>query len=128
MSNISGIWVTVQCCQQQPALMAAVASLRLSEWVTELAAANQLFEEVFLETTQGMALAPGKTFSQLRPQAHEAWYELCHQLNAHALVYRDTGIYTQAIEHMNGLLESYRVLAAGRRRGRKGVMKEGMIG
>jgi hypothetical protein len=108
--------------------MAAVASLGLSEWVTELAVANQLFEDVFLETTRECALAPGETFSQLRPQAHAAWYALCHHLNAHALVYSDKGRYTQAIEHMNGLLESYRVLAAGRRRGRKVVMKEEMIG
>jgi hypothetical protein len=108
--------------------MAAVASLGLTEWVAELAAANQLFEEAFLETTGEIALASGETFSQLRPQAHEAWYALCHQLNAHALVYRDTGRNTQAIEHMNGLLESYRVWAAGRRRGRKVVMKEDMIG
>jgi hypothetical protein len=108
--------------------MAAVASLGLSEWVTELAAANQLFEEAFLETTGECALAPGETFSQLRPQAQEAWYELCHHLNALAQVYRDTGRYTQAIEYMNGLMESYRVLAAGRRRGRKGVMKEEITG
>jgi hypothetical protein len=103
----------IQVCTSEPRLVEALQGLQLTEWLKKLQEANQQYAAVFLQTIMDGAEAPADNFSQIRPQAQEAWYGVCRQLNAYARVYPET--YGVMVEGFNGMLEGYRVIAAKRR-------------
>jgi hypothetical protein len=103
----------IQACTGEPRLVAALQVLQISDWFQKLQEANQQFAAGFMDAILEKTAAPTDTFSQIRPPAQEAWYEVCRQLNAYAKVYPET--YGAMVEGFNGMLEGYRVIAAKRR-------------
>lgn len=104
----------------KPELKAALATLKLTEWVDELEATNIAFNTKFIQRAQ----ATGEntftnTLKNKRIDAAQAWYKLRDAIMSKYTVAEndetDTSMYVTTINSINAVIDKYNVLLAARR-------------
>jgi len=98
-----------------PELTASLAMLGLTEWVTELKTANQLYDQVYLERVEEYAAVSPETMRGKRAETVVAYYELRKFLDANEVLRHDS-VYEKTINKLNALIESYNLLITKRRK------------
>jgi hypothetical protein len=95
--------------ETDPELIAAVATLGLTSWVTELKTANQQFDLKSLDRVFEYGAANPDTMKGKREEAVMAYYELRKFIDANAVIHPGAGS-EKAINDLNALIEQYNVL------------------
>jgi hypothetical protein len=98
----------------KPNLSAAIATLQLLDWVTELDTANQAFNQKYLQRTQELAAASADTMRAKRSEAANAYYDLRNNLDAYFTITKGAGPFATAINEVNALIDQYNKLITGR--------------
>lgn len=102
-------------CKARPELAAAVAALQVGGWLTEIEAANNAFNALYLARTENEG--DTATDSQLkaeRVKAYGLWYDLRNHLVAHATISEKAEPYNKAVNRLNALIAQYNGLLAAR--------------
>ncbi len=98
----------------KPNLSAAVATLQLIDWVTELDTANQAFNQKYLARTQEAATASTDTMKAKRLEAANAYYDLRNNLDAYFTITKGAEPFATTINQLNALIDQYNKLITGR--------------
>ena len=109
-STIKGI---VNDWETKPELTGAIAKLGLTAWVTELKAANLLYEQKYLERTQEYGAANPDTLKSKREETMSAYYELRKFLDANFVLHHSVA-YEKLINELNALIAQYITLLNSR--------------
>ncbi len=99
--------------QANAAIVSDVATLGLTDWVAELAEANQAFDAAYVARSQEMAGDSSQVIA-LRATAQEKWEALSAHLTAHATL-TPSELYTKTIAELNSLIDDYKNATAGRK-------------
>ncbi len=104
-----GSWST------QPELSAAVDALQLGAWTTELAQANDSFDELsLLRTREGAAKSP-VTMKEQRMDAGRHYFALRDTVNAHYTISGGAEPFVSLESRLNALIGQYKMLLAVRK-------------
>jgi hypothetical protein len=87
-------------------LVAAVTTLNISSWVTELATANQTFNDRFLARISESAANPAMSFTNMRESSTNVYRELLAHMEAHAVL-QNNAIYQTLLNEVNELTNHY---------------------
>jgi len=91
----------------------AVERLNLTNWMTELETANQLFNQKYLARTNDYAAKPIGSLTELRSDTTQAYSNLTAHLVAHATL-TPLPAYTKLIAALDSLTEQYNRLVNSR--------------
>jgi len=105
----------VQEIDVKPALSGAVTALQLSQWVAELEAANEAFDEQYLARNTEMSTASNDNLRNRRLEAAEAYSRLVELIGAYYVVQRGAEPFAAAVAELNTLIGQYNVLLGVRR-------------
>lgn len=95
-------------------LLAAIATLGLEDWMAELKAANEAFNQRYLDRTETYAkLNTQQRLPELRTQLTEAYRTLADHITAHATL-TPSEVYTAIIGDLNALTRQYNELVTER--------------
>ncbi len=97
-------------------LAAAIAALKLENWVTELQTANQLFNDMYLNRTSSYAAKPTGSLTELRVITSKAYTELVAHITAHSTLTPSDG-YTKLTGELNSLTDQYNKMVNNRSSG-----------
>ncbi|NEW81484.1 MAG: hypothetical protein GZ094_03855 [Mariniphaga sp.] len=92
--------------ETKPELTAAITLLGLTAWVAELKAANQLFEQKYLERTEEYGAANPDTLKSKREETVLAYYELRKFIDANSVL-NPSAAYEKLINALNALIDQY---------------------
>jgi Family of unknown function (DUF6261) len=87
-------------------LAAAVTTLQLDSWITELKTANQLFDTTYINRTGSYASKPDGNLTELRLVTTKVYNELMAHITAHFTL-TPSDAYTKLIGELNSLTEQY---------------------
>lgn len=90
-----------------PGLVAAVSTLGLESWLTELTVANGQFGTQYLVRTRDTSGGSTETLRRKREATAEAWYALNDRPNAHNIINDGAAPYADTFRYINGLMEYY---------------------
>ena len=105
-AETSTIASIIQKWESDANLTAALTRLDLIAWVAELKAANNLFEERYIDRIKEDAEAPEQRTIELRKQIIQSYRTLLAHLQAHATLSTDNS-YDPVINQTNQLIEQY---------------------
>ena len=97
----------------KPTLTQAVNDLNLQDWVTELEAANVLFDQKYLARTQEYGSASPENILSKREETNQAFYTLKSFLESFSVV-QPSAANTKVINEINALAEQYNTLLNNR--------------
>lgn len=103
ITNMLNEWTT------SSTLAAAVTTLNLGAWTTELKTANNLFNERYLQRVDEKASAPQINSFQARKKAIASYRQLIQQIEARATLAEDQ-TYNSLINSLNALIDKYNTL------------------
>jgi hypothetical protein len=103
----------IQKWEADAELTAALTTLGLIAWVAELKAANNLFEERYLDRLKDDANNPEEKTFELRKEIILSYRTLLAHLQAHATISTDNS-YDTVVQQINQLIEQYNKLVAAR--------------
>lgn len=108
----------------KPELTAAVTTLSLGRWKTELEAANNAFDAKYVDRSVDKGLANLDKVKAKRAEINQVYYELRDALNARYTINKKTQPepFLTAINALNGLIKDYNDLLA-----RRGYVGEGVV-
>lgn len=98
----------------QPKLTAALTTLNLISWKTELETANNAFATKYLTRTQQLGAANPDSIRNKRVEAINAYYALRDRIDAFFTVNEGAAPYSKAVNELNALITQYNTLLAGR--------------
>lgn len=98
----------------QPKLTAALTTLNLMSWKTELETANNAFATKYLTRTQQLGAANPDSIPNKRIEAINAYYTLRDRIDAFFTVNEGAVPYSKAVNELNALITQYNTLLAGR--------------
>jgi Family of unknown function (DUF6261) len=90
-------------------------TLGIADWVTEMERVNQLFNQTYLARNQAEGLDTSEAIKAIRTIADVHYYELRNVLEAHYLISKKAANYTQCLNEINALTDSYITLLNGRK-------------
>lgn len=96
----------------KPDLKAAIATLGLDKWKTELEAANTAFDTRYVDRSVATGTADADRVYEKRPAINEAYNELREMLDAWYIVKKKTDPWATAIAAVNGVIKDYNELLA----------------
>lgn len=97
----------------EPELVSAITTLRLKEWVDELATANRLFTELFIARSGTNAAKPDGNLENQRVVCIEQYDTLARHITAHSTL-TPSAEYDKLIKELNDITEGYNALVAKR--------------
>jgi Family of unknown function (DUF6261) len=97
-------------------LAAALSTLQLNSWVTELNEANQRFNTTYLSRTNSYASKPDGSLTELRVVTAKAYGDLVAHITAHFTL-TPSDSYTKLIGELNSLSEQYNKMVVNRSSG-----------
>ena len=109
-STIAGI---IQKWENNTGLTTALTTLSLTAWVSELKAANNLFEQRYIARIKDDADSPEEKTIELRKDIILSYRTLLAHLQAHATISNDNA-YDVVIQQINQLIEQYNKLVTTR--------------
>lgn len=95
---------------RQPNLQAAVATLNLGSWLSELEAANTLFADRYLARAEESGRATPESIRLRRETTNTVYYALRDRLNAFWVIQEGAEPYGSTIQFINGLATYYNSL------------------
>lgn len=112
----------VEDFETNPNVVSAIAQLQATAWVTELNAANEAFDTMYLERTKETSTKPGQSLSNRRRQAVEVLNTFLATVEATQRIMPKPGL-PELIAQINTLFDEYNQLLATRA-GRRGSNPE----
>ena len=98
----------------KPELVAAVAALGLTAWVTELDAANKAFEAKFLERNKQQGATPTDKLKEKRLEVTAAYSKLIARLNSYYDINEGADPFGKVTRELNVLIEKFSSLVTSR--------------
>lgn len=96
-------------------LIAEVAKVPLlTNWITELKTANDLFDNKYLERTVEIGAANPDTIKAKRIEGYDAYYKLRDLLVSHYIVTDGAEPYASVINSINALIDQYKLIITQR--------------
>ena len=96
-------------------LVAAVATLGLDTWFTELKTANDLLDAKYIERTVELGGANPNTIKDKRNDANNVYYALRDMLQGQATVDKGaTAVFATTINQINVLIDQYNLILTNR--------------
>lgn len=93
---------------EDAALAAAVATLHLGDWVAELSAAHDAFDEKYMQRTAELAETCTPTnIKDLRVQANKRWYALREKISAYHIINDGSEPWASLVARLNALIAQY---------------------
>lgn len=108
ISSIAGDW------KNKPELQAAVSSLQVGDWLTELEQANTAFNTRYISRTQEIGAISPDSIKQKRVNVANAYYALRDHIDAYFTINQGAEPFAKAGNEINALVDQYNALLAGR--------------
>ncbi|MBI2282354.1 MAG: hypothetical protein HYU71_01440 [Bacteroidetes bacterium] len=108
ISSIVGDW------KNKPELQAAMVSLQVGDWLTELEQANTAFNTRYISRTQEIGAASPDNIKQKRVNVANAYYALRNHVDAYFTINQGAEPFAKACNEINALVDQYNALLAGR--------------
>jgi hypothetical protein len=99
----------------KPKLADAASVLGLTNWISELAAANTEFNNKYLARTQEMGSANTDSIKELRQVANQKYYELRDMIDGYYITKKKADPWKKTINELNALIDQYNQLLANRK-------------
>jgi hypothetical protein len=116
-SETATIRSIVEDWTNKPELAAAITTLNLGGWKTELEAVNTSFNTKYLARTQEFGAVSADTIKTKRQEAINAFYKLRNNINAHFILQDGAEPYNKVTNELNALIDQYNKLLAARQGG-----------
>jgi hypothetical protein len=97
----------------KPELTEAMGLLKLNDWKDELAVANKLFNEKYLQRTQQYGAATDETISSEKAETNQLYYTLRDNIMARATI-NNTPAHEKTVSEINALIDQYNRLIDAR--------------
>ncbi len=104
----------VSDCTTKPAVIAAIKELGMEDWVAELQAANNLLAQNYVDRSVELGNNNAGSIKDKRLEANTLYYALRDMLQAQATVAKNAVPYPQVINSLNGSIDRYNLILAGR--------------
>ncbi len=104
----------VSDCTTKPAVIFAIRELGMEDWVAELEAANNLLAQNYVDRSVELGNNNPGSIKDKRLEANALYYALRDMLQAQAIVSKNAAPYPQVINSLNGSIERYNLILAGR--------------
>jgi len=101
--------------ETKPELAAAIVALQLTNWKTQLAAANTAFSAKYIERTQELGAASPEKLKEKRQEAADAYMELRDMLGSYSNINKKRPPFGKTVNELNALIEQYNNLLASRK-------------
>lgn len=108
ISSIVGDW------KNKAELQAAITTLQLADWLTELEQANTAFNTRYISRTQEMGAASPDNIKLKRVMVANAYYALRDHVDAYFTINQGAEPFAKATNEINALVDQYNALLAGR--------------
>lgn len=108
ISSIVGDW------KNKAELQAAITTLQLADWLTELEQANTAFNTRYISRTQEMGAASPDNIKLKRVMVANAYYALRDHVDAYFTINQRAEPFAKATNEINALVDQYNALLAGR--------------
>ena len=109
-ASINGI---ISDWETKPELVAALDILGIEDWKDELKAANQVFDQKYLERVKEYGAANADTLKAKREETTNVYYELRKYLDANSVLHNSPD-YEKTIKELNALIGQYNTLLNAR--------------
>jgi hypothetical protein len=104
----------VSDCTTKPPVINAIKELGMEDWVAELQAANNLLAQNYVDRSVELGNNNPGSIRDKRLEANTLYYALRDMLQAQAIVAKNAVPYPQVINSLNGSIERYNLILAGR--------------
>lgn len=108
LTSLVGDW------ENKPDLTAAVTTLQLTNWLTELKLVNEKFATRYIQRTTEYAAANPENLKMKREETNQVYYELRKFIDAYSVINSGVAAYGIVTNQLNALINQYNTLLAGR--------------